>query len=514
MDIKNMQITNFQNFFCTAVAIGGGTLTWTNPDSALGYASAIASGIALSQLAGALYSEIFPTCNAGIGCMGCFKSNGKVFHRIKPIAIRHNQKDHTPENKAAIAIQKHIRGYLERRFHLAPHLYAQYKILCDRVEGPESHSMPLAQAGHTRVYLPREMPDIVLKKSGSLYAVRRFHQMQSVREILISQKSSCLIIPRASLCGDYLVEQRLPIDPDHYYNMELYLSEPKLFDESVRELTKLFSRKQLSDLITPGGAVRYDNLPLCIVEEKGQKKGKICLIDLEGIGPESHGLETLVRIFPFQLDVIKEVANELKWSFDENSLNVSAEEGKKYLRAEFTLYRDWLKQKSSPSQPFQVSEKRVEELTLIVKNELLQINEGVSSLFSQGMYFKIPKNFFLENSEETARELSHIITSKIIKNIEFQIEQRQDKDLGMLLAEEMTDSQLMRFRSPCILFSGLANGVGTMILEDKKIKFEDTIFGGHDIPKHLVRIVMEQLVLGGEIYSFDFNKDWLPQIRY
>ncbi len=99
--------------------------------------------------------------------------------------------------------------------------------------------------------------------------------MQEVRSILGSQKSSHLIIPEANLCEDVLVEKRLPINVDSYANMELYLSNSKLFDEPVRELTRLFSRIHIRGLVTqerdPLGHIDgvedfvcYDNLPFQI----------------------------------------------------------------------------------------------------------------------------------------------------------------------------------------------------------------------------------------------------------
>lgn len=160
------------------------------------------------------------------------------------------------------------------------------------VIGTESYLIPQAQGGSTRVYLPKEMPEVVLKSSGRTEAIKRFHQMQEVRSILDSQNSSHLIIPKVNLCQEFLIEQRLPINADSYYNMGLYLSQPELFDEAVRELTRLFSRIYLSDLVNwqinplrniegVEDFVRYDNLPMYVIEENGKKKGKIGLIDLE-----------------------------------------------------------------------------------------------------------------------------------------------------------------------------------------------------------------------------------------
>lgn len=214
----------------------------------------------------------------------------------------------TPEDKAAITIQKYFRFYLERRPHLPKNLY-QYRIQCDRIKGHECDSIPQATGGKRKVYLPNEMPEVALKYSKN--AIMRFHQMQEVKSILNWQNSSHLIIPKANLYQDLLVKERLAINVDSYHNMELYLSKPEMFNDDVRELTRLFSRIFLSDIVSdqinPFGHItgvgdfdRYDNLPMYVVEEKGKKVGKIGLIDLEHVqkSPNFQGLETLVRIFP------------------------------------------------------------------------------------------------------------------------------------------------------------------------------------------------------------------------
>ncbi|MBS0628460.1 MAG: hypothetical protein JSS09_09660, partial [Verrucomicrobia bacterium] len=150
--------------------------------------------------------------------------------------------------------------------------------------------MPKAWGGKTVVYLPKEASKIAIKLSGNEYANRRFQEMESTRAILKEQKSTHLVIPKAIICGNFLLEERLPILGETLHNMGIYIANPSLFDNAVREMVRLFSRVYLSDLISPqqhpmnkivGDSVRYDNLPLYIEEENGVKKGKIGLIDLE-----------------------------------------------------------------------------------------------------------------------------------------------------------------------------------------------------------------------------------------
>ena len=84
----------------------------------------------------------------------------------------------------------------------------------------------------------------------------------------------------------------------------------------------MFSKSFLCDLVSHhniplgmiegvGDFVRYDNLPLYVITKNGKKEGRIGLIDLEHFKnkPNEKGLETLARIFPYHLEIIKEEAS-------------------------------------------------------------------------------------------------------------------------------------------------------------------------------------------------------------
>jgi hypothetical protein len=291
-------------------------------------------------------------------------------------------------------------------------------------------------------------------------------------------------------------------------------------------LTRLFSRVYLTDLVGyqdhplghiagVGDFVRYDNLPMYVVEENGKKEGKIGLIDLEHMqeGSNSQGLETLVKIFPLHLDVIKNEASKLKMKVNKDSLDASAEKGRKYLQAGFIDHLKWLKQKGvstkiSP-QPFQVSSQRVEEMTSLLEKELLKLNQGVNDIFVRKRYQHKPqKNFFTENPEEIAKELAASITPLIISNIKAQIEKSQNEQLSKIQTKDMTESQLVSLRSPIITRPKLHKGVANLISKNKKIKFEKNDFltklrDAGDIAEQLTYVIMEELVKGGEIFYFD-----------
>ena len=146
--------------------------------------------------------------------------------------------------KMAILIQKCFRSYTTRKLFLPHGHHSIYKKLSEKVDPKER-----APSGKTKVYLPKERLDIVLKEASSVNAKKRFRQMCDVRLILQQQKSSHLTIPRVRLCGEFLVEERLPINTIQYHNERIYFSEPAIFDDAVREMTRLFSRIDLRDLV-------------------------------------------------------------------------------------------------------------------------------------------------------------------------------------------------------------------------------------------------------------------------
>ena len=493
---KIMQATHLSlsrnDCFAAAAIAGVTTLTWIyiDPDLALHCALAGISGLAISRLL----------------CVSAEERAALIAKRRKAWIQRQ-----TPEYNAATTIQKFIRGKLVRKSHFPPGSYPQYRVQWNKLQ-PNWREIPRAPAGCTMVYMPVEMPGIVLKQSGRETAIRRFHQMQYVRAILVSQKSSHLIIPRVNLCEDCLVEERLPINVNRYHNMGLYVSQLKLFDEPVRELTRLFSKRPISDLLTNDGEnVRYDNLPFYIAEENGQKRVKIGLIDLDG-GPASN-LATLARIFPYHLDEIKDEAEKLGWKFDESSLNDAAERGEKYLHVEYIDHLAFLKQKSdSPHlspRPFQVSVERVKELTTPVVNELLKITDKSSDLFTRHGYYDIPK-ITCNNPQEIAERVIPLI----INNIQDQIEKNQGSHSNLLSTQDISESQLINSRSPSIELRALYEGVREILSET--LQFEHDEFQELErtfIPEQLVFIIMEELIKSGEIYHFDFCRDY-PRIRY
>jgi hypothetical protein len=220
----------------------------------------------------------------------------------------------------ATDIQRVFKGFQVRRDLLPCSLFPLYKAACEQVNA----STPRAQAGKTLVYLPLDLPGVVLKLSGRTVAKERFYKTQVMKDIIRSQGYKSLLIPRMHLCGEFLVEERLLIDIDPQYNAMLYLTNKELFDDPVREMTRFFGHAYIDYLVEKNSEddsilrVRYDNIPFLLEEKEGQKSIKLAFLDLErstsnpDFKKARHKFYILVSMFPLHVDLIEEEAKN--WS--------------------------------------------------------------------------------------------------------------------------------------------------------------------------------------------------------
>lgn len=398
---------------------------------------------------------------------------GKKFSKSYQMTMQ-SQKE---QNLAAIKIQKHIRGHLVRKAHLPRNmhspghtLYQDYANQCRKTNAKDADLIPRAKDGNTPVYLPQEMPKVILKKSGRDNAILRFQQMQHVRSIVSSQKSSHLTIPRANLFEKFLVEERLPIQSNCIHNMELYTAQPELFDEAVREMTRLFSVMSIGDLVIKGtnylgkiagvkDYVRYDNLPFYIIEKNGKKEGMLGLIDLEQSydGPSPEGIVNLARIFPYHVDVIKNEAKRLNMKVDEAAIELAAMKGKKSLDFVFNDHHQWLQQKKVSThkndQGFLLSTETKQMLIAHAKSELLAVHQKFDEKF-----LKDP-NLIDELAENLVSEMIRILKSEIKKA-------QKSKDVS---TENLSSSEQVDFRSIRIERFEFYNSVACLMNENTNI---------------------------------------------
>ncbi len=247
------------------------------------------------------------------------------------------------KDKAATTIQKIFRGHLEKKTFLPRSLFPLYAQQCANTE---TKFMFMATDGKTPVYLPEDLPEVVLKKSGRKKAIFRFHQTQKVRSILKSEKCSHLIIPKVKLYGEFLIEERLPIDTCDQHNVNLYERNRDLFNEPVREMVRLFSKSHIPCLTswqfdkntntTYVEDTRYDNLPFYLTNKNGKQQAMIGLIDLERAGTDEkasneHRLFTLTVIFPYHKNIIENEADKLSMHFNPKNIESASRIGLKYL---------------------------------------------------------------------------------------------------------------------------------------------------------------------------------------
>lgn len=413
----------------------------------------------------------------------------------------------TPEDRAAVVVQKIWRGYSNRTSYLTNPSYSVYKHLC--ASRDLGANMPKAGAGKTPVHLPVEAPSIVLKRSGREAAIGRFEQMQKVRCILKSQGSSHLTIPKAALCGDFLVEKRLPISSDDYINMGRYIDHPGAFDAAIRELTGLFSKVGISDIVVRdtcfpitnivGDLVRYDNLPLYV--EDGV--GKIGLIDLEGVfdrplsefPDRTDELLILARIFPYHIEIILNEAKKRGMGFDESAVRSRAEQGCKFLKQGYTDHLQWLRQREITSQNakqvfFEVHPSRMDEIIGIAVQKL-QSAERPPELIAKSV-----------------RDI--VARAKWILN---------EDGLGLRTHKVATDAEMVSYRS--VAFSRKSLQRPKMYDENwNVIETEENSWDkwGYLDRDQLCMCIFSELVRGGELYFYDLNpasggheKNW---IRY
>ncbi len=192
------------------------------------------------------------------------------------------------------------------------------------VDTPSSlQNLPRAQSGKTPVYFPPELP-IVLKMSGSLQNQRRFDQMKEAREICEKSHSQNLVIPQARVCGNFIIESRLPITVHETKEaIGFYIENQERFTDAIKEFIGFLCQCTLSDItgytFNPYGALsknplgRYDNIALYLEGDQG----KIGLIDLEHFEPicsKEYSDWCFIRclnavcLFPHHLEEILEAA--------------------------------------------------------------------------------------------------------------------------------------------------------------------------------------------------------------
>lgn len=290
-----------------------------------------------------------------------------------------SEKLEAEKSKAAIKIQSIWRGYSARvKAEKARKPLLSYSLLEKAkpyIDTPSNlKDVPRASHGETPVYLPKELP-IVLKQSGAPQNQKRFDQMQQGRDICEKNGYEHLVIPKARLYGNFIVESRLPITVHGTKEqIGLYTENRGRFASAVKEFTGFLCQSSFYDITggsndpygtlakTPVG--RYDNIALYLEEDEG----KIGLIDLEQFSPGHSKWQKdwcffpcrdAVHLFPYHLD---EIINAAK-KFDSNiesyrkDLERERDEALKRFKIAYEDHLEFIKEKGiTIEKPLEVTE--------------------------------------------------------------------------------------------------------------------------------------------------------------
>lgn len=379
---------------------------------------------------------------------------------------------------AAIKIQSILRGHsaqiqaTEARKHLLS--YALLEKAKPYIDIPSNlKNLPEAPSGKTRVYLPKELP-IVLKQSGSPENQKRFDKMKQGRDICIQRGYENLVIPKARVYGNFIVESRVPITVHGTKEqIGLYIENRERFTAAVKEFTGFRCQAYLSDIIggsndpygtlseTPVG--RYDNVALYIEDDQG----KIGLIDLERFEPNRNQLQKrccydecldAVRLFPYHLDEILDSAK----NFDpeiQNDRKKLEEERDGALRRFKLAYEDhleFIKEKGiSLENPLKMVEINFER-----KNSIKEAMVSIIRKEHTDFWFK---NCLGENPEETIAlfeksfpKILDLTTAFLLKTLERKVGGTKEaiSSYGQLLS-----CRTFRFQIPFKLQQEVESGI-------------------------------------------------------
>lgn len=304
---------------------------------------------------------------------------------------------------AAIIIQKRCRGHLVRvKTRKLQRNFLSYRLLEQAkpyINNPSSlEDLPRATSGGTRVYLPKELP-IVLKESGSPENQKRFDQMGQGREICERSGYADLVIPKARVYANFIIESRLPITMHGTKKqIGLYIENRDLFTNVVKEFIGFLCQSSFYDItggnndpystLSKSPLGRYDNIALYL--ENGH--GKIGLIDLEHFSPKCHRQQKewcffrcrdAVHLFPHHLDEIMNAAKQFDPEIEEyrKTLEIERDEALKRFQIVYEDHLNFIKEKNITLQNAAVFEKlgigRTEQLKDAIEKKLRKKNTSI-----------------------------------------------------------------------------------------------------------------------------------------
>lgn len=320
--------------------------------------------------------------------------------KIQSIYRGHFARSISNKEKAVVTLQRVIRSHCERvrvEQRIKPLIsHALLEKAKTYIDNPSSlNNVRKAPSGKTTVYLLNDLP-IVLKASGSPANQNRFNQMQQARKLCEQNNYQHLVIPKARLYKDFIVESRLPIKMlGTKRQMGLYSENRAAFTGVVKEFTGFLCQSSFYDIVggsydpygvlskTPLG--RYDNIALYLEGDQG----KIGLIDLERFEPNCKKWQKewcffkcrdAVHLFPYHLDDIMAVARNFDPNIEQyrNVLVQQRDEALKRFKIAYEDHRDFaIKKKISFDNPLafeKLSPEREAQLKKVIEADLRRRN--------------------------------------------------------------------------------------------------------------------------------------------
>lgn len=423
--------------------------------------------------------------------------------KVQANEVSLGQESERKKTLAAVKIQSCWRGHSRRVKtnkeikHLLSHaLLEKAKPYIDN----QNLNLPRATSGIAPVYLPHELP-IVLKQSGSPENQLRFDQMKLGREICEKSGYENLIIPKARVYKNFIIESRLPItEHGTKEQIGLYIENCDRFTNAVKEFIGFLCQSELTDItsrsvpyskLTKMPVGRYDNIALYLEENRG----KIGLIDLERFTPGCDKSKKdwcilkcrdAIHLFPYHFNQIMDIAIKFDPDIERSRKDLEKERDEvlKFFKLAYEDHFDFIKEKrislENPSELVEINSVRIDSIKAAIVSLIKKTNtyclgekpEETMALFEKSfpIILDLTATFISENLKNKIKPTKEAISSyrQLLshRTLRFSIHDKSYKDLQIKVASEL---KMMSFREDWLrknyaliviqgIFEELANG--------------------------------------------------------
>lgn len=454
-----------------------------------------------------------------------FERESTLINEKEPPALKQASEDLEKQKILATKkIQSICREYLIKvKAEKATRYLLSYKLLEKAkfyVDTPSNlQGLPQASRGNTPVYLPNDLP-IVLKHSGCPENQKRFEQMKQGHEICKRSDYKHLVIARARVYANFIIESRLPIhEYDTKEQIGLYIENREKFTPVVKEFVGFLFQSDLSDITdvcyfsgqsrtkdpygtlakTPVG--RYDNIALYL--EEGQ--GKIGLVDLGEFSPGCARVKDwpflkcrdAIHLFPYHLEEIISEAKKFYPSIEimyRKKLKEERDETLKRFKIAYEDHLDFIKTKGIsfdnlveiPKIELARQESIKEVITLFIRQE------HESKWFYKGCLGKDPQNTILL-FENAFPEILNIITDFLSDTLKNKHSNNRETI--------STYSQLLAFRTLLFKCNGHSDLIKQILSKLGMIQLKE--WNKNEFVTLIIQEVFKELANGKEIAYYN-----------